>query len=69
MLNLYGRVGEDAEKIHKKVRILEKGGQPREITDFSDTVISEGLTRKKKMLRYYFLNLNDRDDARRAMGG
>jgi uncharacterized protein len=68
VLTLYGPIGEDMEKVHKKMRILERGGGAREITEFPDTVISKALM-KKKILRYFFLESGDRDDARRAMGG
>jgi len=67
--NLYTRTKGDAAKEHKKVRVRDSDGTPREITDFSDTVIREILTNKNKMIRYYFLSQEDCNAAERAMKG
>lgn len=54
--HLYGVSGGEAGKAHKMVRVLNGGGTPMEITDFPDTIISDWLTKKKNLVRYYFWN-------------
>lgn len=67
--HLYGVSGGEVGKAHKMVRVLNGGGTPMEITDFPDTIISEWLTKKKNLVRYYFLDSATRDDAERFMRG
>lgn len=67
--NLYTRTKGDTAKEHKKVRVRHPDGGVREITDFTDTVIKDILTTKRKMIRYYFLCQEERDEAERAMRG
>ena len=67
--HLYGRTGGEAAKAHKTVRVLNGGGIPMEITDFPDTIISKWLTKKKSLVRYYFLETEERDAAERFMKG
>ncbi|KTQ96810.1 hypothetical protein NS226_06775 [Aureimonas ureilytica] len=67
--NLYSRAGGETTKAHKMVRVLTGGGGPKEITDFSDTIISKKLVSKTRLTRYYFLNESDRNDAVKAARG
>lgn len=68
-VNLYASVSGEAEKEHKMVRVLDGNGKPQEITKFADTVISDKLTKKRRLIRYYFLTRSDRDDAIKALKG
>lgn len=67
--NLYSRAGGETEKIHKTIRVLDGAGDPREIVDFGDTIISSSLSKKKRLVRYYFLSAGDRNDAEKVMNG
>ncbi|HEV7284003.1 MAG TPA: hypothetical protein VGN75_04030 [Kaistia sp.] len=67
--NLYSRAQGDVAKEHKKVRVRTGDGGLKEIVEFPDTVISDLLTVKSKMTRFYFLTSEDRDAAERAMKG
>lgn len=67
--HLYGVSGGEARKAHKVVRVLNGGGTPMEITEFPDTIISDWLTKKKNLVRYYFLDAASRDAAERFMRG
>lgn len=67
--HLYGVGGGEARKAHKVVRVLNGSGTPMEITDFPDTIISKWLTKKKNLVRYYFLDTTTRDDAEKFMKG
>jgi len=67
--NLYTRVGGDVEKEHTKVRILVGNSEQKEITEFPDTIIGRQHHEKSPVPRYYFLNENERESARKAMQG
>ena len=67
--HLYGRVGGESAKAHKMVRVINGAGEDTEITEFPDTIISAWLTKKKNLVRYYFLDDADRDQADRLMRG
>lgn len=67
--NLYSDVKDDTAKEHKKVRVRTGVGDVREVMDFPDTIITDVLKSKRKMIRYYFLHQDDRDAAERAMKG
>lgn len=67
--HLYGRVGGESAKAHKMVRVINGAGEDKEITEFPDTIISPWLTKKKNLVRYYFLDDHDRDEAERMMRG
>lgn len=68
-VNLYSADDGVVEKIHKIIRVLDANGKPIEITDFEETIISNKLTRKTPLIRYYFLTEEDRNEARKAMDG
>ena len=60
-LSIYTHVGDDEEKAHKKLRILETSGKAPEITAF------DGIAAKLqdlRLTRYYFENETDRVKAR-----
>jgi len=65
--NLYARIGGEAEKEHKKVRVIDGVGGQREITDFDDTIIGEAHEEKRQLHRYYFLNAEERRRAEKAV--
>lgn len=66
-LSIYSQVGGDDEKAHKKLRILDADGHPREISRVSEII--RQLGQKRQLTRYYFENENDRTKARgRATG-
>jgi len=65
---LYSGEGEAANE-YKKVRVRTGQGVPQEITGFPDTVIGAALLKKSKMIRYYFLSLDDKEAAENAMRG
>lgn len=67
--HLYGVGGGEARKAHKVVRVLNGSGTPMEITEFPDTIISKWLTKKKNLVRYYFLDSASRDEAEKFMRG
>ncbi len=67
--HLYKRAGGEVAKTHKKVRVLNGHGDVKEILEFPDTIISNWLTKKRDLVRYYFLNENDRTEAARKMRG
>ncbi len=67
--HLYGRVGGESAKAHKMVRVINGAGEDTEITEFPDTIISSWLTKKKNLIRYYFLNEADKDEADHLMRG
>lgn len=66
---LYGRVGGEAAKAHKMVRVLDGNHVPKEITEFPDTIISTRLTEKRNIVRYYFLDDSDRSNADKILAG
>ncbi len=53
-LGIYGEVGADADKAHKRLNILvnDRRGGIREITQVSDVI--RALASKRKLVRYYF---------------
>ena len=67
-LNLYTSMNGEEGKSHKVVRVID-GVQTREITEFSDTVISETLQSKKRFLRYFFLDHSDWESAHKIIQG
>lgn len=68
-LNLYSRIGGEMTKEHKKVRVLDGSGKAREITWFGETIISERLTQKDVLVRYFFFSEEERSKARKVMVG
>jgi uncharacterized protein len=68
-LNLYSRIGGEMSKEHKKVRVLDGSGKAREITWFGETIISERLTQKDVLVRYFFFTEEERAKARKVMVG
>ena len=68
-LNLYSRIGGEMSKEHKKVRVLDGSGKAREITSFGETIISERLTQKDVLVRYFFFTEEERSKARKVMVG
>ncbi|MES5044069.1 HD domain-containing protein [Rhizobium nepotum] len=67
--NLYSRSGGESEKMHKTIMVQDGAGNPKEIVDFPDTIISTLLTKKKRLVRYYFFTAEDRNEAEKAMNG
>ena len=67
-LNLYSRIGGESAKEHKKVRVLNGAGEAVEIPDFPDTIINGNLTKKQKLVRYYFLHEEEKAIAEKAIG-
>jgi uncharacterized protein len=68
-INLYSEQSGEAKKLHKVVRVQDGSGQPREITEFAETIISASLKKKRRMIRYYFLTMEKRDEAKKAIWG
>ena len=67
-LNLYASMRGEEGKSHKIVRVID-GSHNKEITEFPDTVISETLQTKKRLLRYFFLDQTDWEDAQKIIQG
>ncbi|SCX35014.1 HD domain-containing protein [Agrobacterium rosae] len=67
--NLYSRSGGEAEKMHKTIMVQDGTGTPKEIVEFPDTIIRNSLIKKKRLVRYYFLTAEDRQEAEKAMNG
>lgn len=63
-LSLYGEVGADDEKAHKRIMIQLPGNRLREITEFSDRMIAE--KRDRTFTRFYFMSEQDREKAIQA---
>lgn len=70
-LNLYGRIGENSVKEHKKVRVVVGGigGGTREITDLVGAVVSAELTKNQRLVRFYFLKSEEYELARKILEG
>lgn len=68
-LNLYSRIGSESAKEHKKVRVLNGEGKAIEIMDFPDTIISQRLTEKRNLVRYYFLDDGEFSSAEKLLNG
>lgn len=54
---------------HNKVRVRTGDGGTREIIAFADAVISKSLATPRKLSRFYFLNVDERDAADKIMRG
>lgn len=67
--NLYSQAKGDMMQEHKKVRVRAGDGSLKEITEFPDTAIRDALTKKNKMIRYYFLTSEEREATEKAMTG
>jgi len=67
-LNLYGKIGDSADKEHKKIRVVV-GNHAKEITELNRTVISKELLEKQKIGRFYFLDAADHEEAIAVLGG
>ena len=63
-LTVYGTMGADDEKAHKRLMIQLSGGEVKEITELKNTAIAEGNL-DRTYLRYYFL---DESDFKTAVG-
>ncbi len=61
-IGIYGEVGGDEERMHKKLHVLD-GGVPTEISKLSPLI--DALVDKKQFTRVYFEDGADRDAARR----
>jgi HD superfamily phosphohydrolase len=61
-IGIYGEIGGDEERMHKKLHILDAGA-PKEISDLSPLI--NALVNKKLFTRVYFKDVADRDAARR----
>ncbi len=68
-LSLYSTDIGDVEKVHKIIRVLDGPGRHLEITKFPDTIISQKLTEKLQLIRYYFLTMAEKQAADDAMRG
>lgn len=62
-IGIYGEIGGDEERMHKKLHILD-GGYPREISQLSPMIKTLG-EKKAQFTRIYFSDPADRDVARR----
>lgn len=60
-LNIYSVIGEDEERIHKRLHILD-ARKPKEISELSPII--KALNDKKMPIRFFFENEEDRDQAR-----
>jgi HD superfamily phosphohydrolase len=67
--NLYAGDGGEAGRAHKVIRVFDGHGKPKQIQEFSDTIIREELTRKSQVTRFYFLEEEDRRQAEKVMRG
>ena len=61
-IGIYGEIGGDEERMHKKLHVLD-GGVPTEISKLSPLI--GALVEKKQFTRVYFEDAADRDAARR----
>ena len=61
-IGIYGEIGGDEERMHKKLHVLD-GGVPTEISKLSQLI--GALVEKKQFTRVYFEDVADRDAARR----
>ncbi len=68
-INLYATVDGESEKSHKMVRVISGSGEPQQITEFPDTVISGTLINQKRLIRYYFLTEAEKLEAEKAVRG
>jgi uncharacterized protein len=68
-INLYTTQSGEAEKLHKVVRVLDGTGVPREISYFAETIINASLIKKRRLIRYYFLTREKRDEAAKTFRG
>ena len=64
-ISVYGEVGADESKRHKKLSIRLAPGQTREITQLSPTIRT--LAGKRPIVRYYFLKESDRQSVLRGL--
>ena len=67
-LTLYGEIGADDTKAQKRLMIHLADNHVREITDFTDATIV-GSDKKRRFLRYYFLDESMHKDACNALDG
>lgn len=65
-VSIYGEVGADDTKAHKRLMILMPGEGPREITSVSSVI--EALEKPKEFVRYYFETDSAREAAKAAKG-
>jgi HD superfamily phosphohydrolase len=68
-LNLYSRIGGESAKEHKKVRALNGNGEALELPEFPDSIISKELTKKRKLVRFYFLSEEEKEIAEKLIRG
>jgi len=67
-LSLYAERSGESAKIHKRIRI-RTAHDAKHIIDFDDTIISNTLRNKRETVRYYFMDRDDEDEARRILDG
>lgn len=65
-LSLYGEVGADDERAHKRIMIQLANGDLREITEIHEGRALDADI-ERRYLRYYFLNESERDQLREAV--
>ena len=63
-IGIYTEIGGDEERMHKKLHVLD-GGTPKEISRRELSPLIEALVNKKQFTRVYFMDVADRDAARR----
>lgn len=63
-ISIHTQIGDDDEKVHKKLHILDQAGQAEEIA----TDMIKALRQKRQFTRYYFAERSDRDRARQLGG-
>jgi hypothetical protein len=61
-ISIYGEIGADQTKTHKMLSIRLRDGSTREITKLSSTI--RALSKKRTIVRFYFLDGAERDRAR-----
>jgi hypothetical protein len=61
-IGIYGEIGADQTKTHKMLSIRLRDGSTREITKLSPTILT--LSKKRTIVRFYFLDEAKRDRAR-----
>ncbi len=65
-LSLYGEIGADDQKAHKRLMIMMPDGNLREITAFHDSTLT-GSEKVRYFERFYFLDNSDFLEAKRAI--
>jgi len=60
-LSIYSYIGGDEEKAHKKLRVLDGAGHPKEIIHPDMSKIIAELAERRQLTRYYFENESDRE--------